>query len=357
MTATEAHGDDGNAHPGDAGGDDESSVVGHEECRETVDGDTRETVLERDRYRCQTCGRAGPQAGGIATLHVHHIDRDPDGLDVHDVANLTTLCRSCHNWHHQKTTEADAPVEITDADLNVLLPQDIEILRTLAEDGPAMTGEVVDSLSADLSVMAVRERLWLLMGLDNIVESRDQQIVDQDVGTGEWGLSGQIAASARGHIPEDPQEVVQRAKDERLRQALDRGCDRKVLQDVFDVSRRTTFYMQKRAHAYDFPLGAFDAKGGQPPTPDGPEKRSSTSSEVPDSEQEGQQRLDAVTGDVSESVDSDGDGVGKTSAEVSADARDDDESGVQSVDGGDTEAIQAHLQQAIDALQAVDSAL
>jgi hypothetical protein len=43
---------------------------------------------------------------------------------------------------------------------------------------------VVDTLSS------VRERLWVLMGLESLVASRDRQIVDQDVDTGKWGLVG-----------------------------------------------------------------------------------------------------------------------------------------------------------------------
>jgi len=73
---------------------------------------------------------------------------------------------------------------------------------------------------------AVRERLAVLMGLDNMVESRDRQIVDQDVESGEWGLTEHIEHSARGHIPDDPQALLQRMEDEQVRQALERGCDR-----------------------------------------------------------------------------------------------------------------------------------
>jgi len=174
-------------------------------CHETVDPDTRDEVLEEYKFRCQSCGRYGPQKGGLATLHVHHQTRDPDGdVDVHDEENLTLFCKSCHSWLHQQTTEDEVPVDITDEDLAVLLPQDIEILRILADAGPLATGDITAALSVDLTVTTVRERLWVLMGLDTLVETRDRHVVDQDADTGEWGLVGQIEHSARGRIPSDP---------------------------------------------------------------------------------------------------------------------------------------------------------
>jgi hypothetical protein len=226
-------------------------------CHDTVSKQRQAEVLERDRYQCRTCGRKGPQRGGLATLHIHHITRDPDDVDVHDPANLTTLCRPCHNWIHLRSTADESPTPLTEADVSVLLPQDIEILRYLSEAGPARTGDIAAGLNVDLSVSAIRERLWVLMGLDNMVESRDRQIVDKDIETGEWGLVGQIELSARGHIPDDPQLLLQRIEDEQVREALERGVDRRAIMDALDVSRRTTFNKEKRACAFGFPLDAF----------------------------------------------------------------------------------------------------
>ncbi|MFA9503763.1 hypothetical protein ACERIM_13435 [Natrinema sp. H-ect1] len=166
--------------------------------------------------------------------------------------NLTLLCRACHSWLHQQSTPADSPVEITDEDQSVLLPQDIEILRFLAANGPLRTGDIASGLTLELSVSAVRERLWVLMGLDNRAESRDQQIVDKDVETGEWGLTEQIENSVRGHIPDDQQLLLQRMEDEQVRQALERVCDRSAVTDVLGISWHTMFNKIKRAYAYDF---------------------------------------------------------------------------------------------------------
>lgn len=232
-------------------------VTGKAGCRETVDPKTREKVLDRDDHRCQTCGRRGPSEGGLASLHIHHIERNPDGRGEHELSNLTTMCRACHSWMHQMSRDDEAPVELTDEDLEVLLPQDVEILQFLERNGPARTGEIRSELTADLSLSSVRERLWTLMGLDNRVDGRTEQVLDQDLDTGEWGLPEQTEKSSRGHIPDDPQLLILRAEDEQVRQALERGIQRDTVQEVFNLSRRSTFHKEKRAYAYDFPLDAI----------------------------------------------------------------------------------------------------
>ncbi|NIC00955.1 HNH endonuclease [Halobacterium sp. R2-5] len=289
MPAANEHSHDG------SGGESSSASSGARfgspaRCHETVDPVTREALLEQDRWRCQVCGRRGPGAGGLATLHAHHIDRDPKEIDVHAIENLTTLCRPCHRWLHDRPTVTDAPVELSDGDLSVLLPQDFEILRVLDRGGPARTGEIAAALTADLTVSAVRERLWVLMGLDHKVQGREAPLVDKDVQTGQWGFPGDIETSARGHIPSDPGVLLQRMEDEQVRRALARGCDRQAVMDVLGVSRRSTFYKEKRAQAYDFPLDAFN-RGGRPPT-------KTTTQPGAGAGSDGQQGLDDATPDV-----------------------------------------------------------
>lgn len=230
---------------------------------EPVDPETRKEVLEAYNYRCQICGRRDPDHGGFAALQVHHIEREPDGMDEHDIENLTLLCTSCHTWIHNRSTIDDSPVELCEEDRDWLLPQDIEILEFLSEHGPARTGEIADAISVDQTVTSIRKRLWALMGLDNLVESRDRQLIDKDVETGEWGLTGQIETTARGHIPEGAQQLYKRIEDELVRQALERGFDRETVADVFNTTRRTTFTKQKRANAIDFPIDAIN-RGGRP---------------------------------------------------------------------------------------------
>ena len=49
----------------------------------------RKQVLDRDRWRCRACGRAG-------RLEVDHIQPVQAGGLLYDLKNLQTLCRSCH---------------------------------------------------------------------------------------------------------------------------------------------------------------------------------------------------------------------------------------------------------------------
>ncbi len=49
----------------------------------------RRQAFERDGWRCVLCGRAG-------ALEADHVQRLTDGGDPYDLANVQTLCRSCH---------------------------------------------------------------------------------------------------------------------------------------------------------------------------------------------------------------------------------------------------------------------
>jgi len=171
------------------------------------------------------------------------------------------LCRACHNWVHKRPSTSEVPVALSEDADAVLLEHDYEILQVAASHGPLSTSELVDELTAELSSLAVRERLWLLMGLDNVCESQEARVLDQDVKTGEWGLPAQITRSERGRIPEDRQTLIQRVEDERVRRALDRGCSREEIAEVLDLHPRTTRYKERRARAYAFPLDAFTSHG------------------------------------------------------------------------------------------------
>jgi len=352
QTVTDGESND-QAIDGATGGEPGETDAGSQRAAASVTEETRAEVLKRDRYHCQVCGRDGPQRGGLATLEIHHIEDDPDGIDRNDPENLTTLCRACHNWVHQQATRDDAPVNLTEADLSVLLPQDIEILRFLADAGPARTGEIAAALTAGPSVTTVRERLAVLMGLDNQVASRDRQIVDQDADTGEWGLVEQIEHSARGHIPTDPQALIQRVEDEQVRQALNRGCDRGTVMDVLDVSRRTTFHKEKRARAYDFPLSAFrrGGNGGQHPAGSG---TTETVDDVEGGSDDGdeQQRLDVVR-----RGGKDGSPTDHVGAEPSVQSVRSGGGDAKSVSGDEEVVVREQLQAAITALQRINTEL
>ena len=49
----------------------------------------RRAVLDRDRWRCQKCGRAG-------RLEIDHVVPLDAGGAVYDMDNLQALCRGCH---------------------------------------------------------------------------------------------------------------------------------------------------------------------------------------------------------------------------------------------------------------------
>lgn len=271
--------------------------------REKIPPARRDEALERDGHTCRTCGAAGPGAGGTARLHVHHSDPEPDG-DRHALSNLITLCADCHAWHHKRPDAEDVPFELTAADDETLRPHDYEILQVLAEDGPLSTGEIQDRLTVDVSSLTVRERLWLLMGLDYEVPSRESPLVDQSAKTGEWGLIEQIEESERGRIPGDTQSLIRRVHDERVRRALARGCGRDTVTEVFDIAERTSWHKQRRAQAYDFPLDALE-RGSTEASSD---RCDAAQDEAPDSSEavtaaDAQQQLDAVADGAGDSQD------------------------------------------------------
>lgn len=229
-------------------------------CVETVSPQRRTETLERDNRKCQFCGRFGPSRGSCAILEVHHIERPPSECGLHELENLQTVCRGCHSWLHKRPTAADVPVELTESDQEFLLPYDYEILQILATEGPMLIGDIVESITPDQSSMAVRERLWILMGLDNIVSSRSEQLIDKDAQSREWGFPHQIAHSARGQIPEENKQLIKRVEDERVRRAIDRGCDRETIAQILGIVPRTTWHKERRARAFDIPLEAVEGQ-------------------------------------------------------------------------------------------------
>ena len=227
--------------------------------RDEIPPTQREKAKDRDNHRCQLCGGQGPEEGGTIPLHVHHQSYNPDECDLHDLANLTTLCIHCHYWQHSKPT-ADTPgVEITEEAAAELIPVDFEIVELLNKDGPLTPAAIAERITPDKSQIAVEERLWRIMGIDTVVGDQSQ-LIDQDATTGKWGLPHQIDTSER-RIPDAVQEIVQRTIDSLVAAALERGCDRNTVTNVFNLHYRTTYRIQYRGQAYDFPLSMYTGQG------------------------------------------------------------------------------------------------
>lgn len=75
------------------------------------------------------------------------------------------------------------------------------------------------------------------------------------------GASNQIDRSARGRLPDDKDMLLQRFEDEMVRWLLDYGFDRSTVADIVDVGERTTYHREKRARAYQIPLGDQSPSG------------------------------------------------------------------------------------------------
>lgn len=351
--------------------------------RDKIPPTVRHDALSRDGYTCQVCGVKGPKSGGVATLQVHHKQSNPENGDRHDLNNLITLCEDCHSWIHKRPTGEQLPFEITAADRKVLLPHDYQILQVLHESGPLSTGEIQEALSLELSASAIRERLWLMMGLDNEVASRKRPLIDQDATSGEWGLPNQIAESERGRIPDDMQTLIRRVHDERVRRALERGCDRSTIADVFGIAERTSWHKQRRAQAYDFPLGGIE-RGEEPsptnqrtePSIDADETSDSQDAVSGDGSHDGQQRLDSVgetdtpendtspvvdehkNPDDSEQVSQPSECIDNGSGEDSiSDGSTDQKVSIHAEESIETASLQNHVEQAIAALKAIEETI
>ena len=253
STDTDPETTDGTS-PGAAGSadNDDNESLRADGGHETVDADTRKDILIRDGHQCKFCGRAGKCVGGPVKLEIHHIRRDDD-IDEHHPDNLITLGQDCHHWHHQQETDT-LPVTLTQADEQELYPDDKKILAVLDEHGPLTTGELTTHLDLEKTSNAVRDRCRLLMGLDNIVSERTDQLVDQHADTGKWGLTHQIDTSARGQIPDNTRILLKRAEDEMVRQMREHGYSREEIGEVVGVTPRTIRKKERSAKAYQFPL-------------------------------------------------------------------------------------------------------
>ena len=59
----------------------------------------RKAILDRDGWRCRTCGKAG-------RLEVHHVQSPFFGAPMWEPENLRAVCRPCHWRGHQAARKA-----------------------------------------------------------------------------------------------------------------------------------------------------------------------------------------------------------------------------------------------------------
>jgi len=97
------YGRTGEAHPmyGVRGEDNPNYTGGG--WRDSADwADARAEAMSRDNGRCVECGLTNTEhvQKYKHELHVHHIEKPEDGGSKYDLANLRTLCASCHHATH-----------------------------------------------------------------------------------------------------------------------------------------------------------------------------------------------------------------------------------------------------------------
>jgi hypothetical protein len=93
------------------------------------------TILRRDRFTCQDCGRQGRQvvAGKLRGLEVHHIIPRSEGGTDHPT-NLKTVCIECHKSYTAESARDRAIIKSTERQVNLLSFQTYKIEQEQSED-------------------------------------------------------------------------------------------------------------------------------------------------------------------------------------------------------------------------------
>ncbi len=103
------------------------------------------TILRRDRFTCQDCGRQGRQvvAGKLRGLEVHHIIPRSEGGTDHPT-NLKTVCHECHKRYTAESARDRAIIRSTERQVNSLSIQNYRI------EVEELEGEDHDHIDLDL---------------------------------------------------------------------------------------------------------------------------------------------------------------------------------------------------------------
>lgn len=201
----------------------------------------RQLVLDRDDYECKLCGTLGRQAGGEATLHMHHRCSPHDG-GSDEPSNLLLLCSECHHHHHSSRRDPeDIQTDLDEYDISTT-PADHKILAAIETVGPASVGEIADE--ACLSGVHARRRLYALAAAE---------VVGHDV-NGQWDLAARVDEPARGRLPDSPGRAAQFARDDVIRRMRDAGMTHAEIADIVGLDERTIPVAANRARAFDPPV-------------------------------------------------------------------------------------------------------
>jgi hypothetical protein len=219
--------------------------------RESIPPETKQLVLGRDDYACQLCGCLGSQAGGDASLHLHHRESPSEG-GSNDPSNLVTLCANCHHHHHStRLSEDEIQLNLDDYDISTT-PADTKIVDAIETVAPAAAGDIADE--ACISAVHARRRLYALAAAG---------IVAHDI-EGRWDLADRVDEPARGQLPDSPERAARFARDDVIRRMRESGMAHTEIADIVGLDERTIPVAVNRARAFDPPVPPSPSQNGDP---------------------------------------------------------------------------------------------
>lgn len=210
--------------------------------RSQIPPQVREQILQAVDYCCELCPARGAEAGGEATLHLHHRESPLSG-GSNDRENIVVLCSDCHHHHHSGRTDPDeikTDLETVDIDPT---PADFRLINAIEEIAPATTGELAGK--ANISDVHALRRLYALAAANVVSKTTNR----------EWDLAERVDEPLRGQLPDDPEQAARHARDDVIRRMHDNGeMSHSEISDIVGLSERTIPIAINRARAFDPPL-------------------------------------------------------------------------------------------------------
>ena len=208
----------------------------------TIPQGVREQILEGANYRCELCPARGRQAGGEATLHLHHRESPlAGGSDTSE--NIVVLCADCHHHHHSGRTDPDdIETDLKTVDIDPT-PADLRLIKAIEQIAPATTGDLAEK--AGISDVHALRRLYALAATKVVCKTTER----------EWDLAERVDEPVRGQLPDDPEQAARHARDDIIRRMRDLGdMTHAEIANIVGLSERTIPIAINRARAFDPPL-------------------------------------------------------------------------------------------------------